>query len=268
MLSTVKPCALGAFTFKRIPSNLQMLRIALRSLTPKKNVLIVPPQQRGNVLNLAYRPIPAKSQGRNGIVTNSIYLIKHLAEETLYLIVGDSASIEIGQGAFPMNTDTFFYVRYQFKGEAINKKLPFEGKLVKLSTGELSSARFLKSEITGDSSMQGDTLLQIDPTMADSFEFRYYDIRNSRHIPFFDPRQPDSLQQREFIPFRPVFISSSEAKEQIEFIAELLLANDSSISKDQLINRTQGYLKETYGGKIDRLNFIDWLEQQGLGWNE
>ncbi len=65
---------------------------------------------------------------RSGGLNNLIDLKNHFDGD--YLVLGTS-KLKINEKSFPMNEQAFFFMKYQYNGEAINKKLSYDGdKLV------------------------------------------------------------------------------------------------------------------------------------------
>ena len=63
---------------------------------------------------------------RAGYISNELELVKQFDNKKL-LLLDDKYTIKIAASAFPMNEHSFFFLRYQYQGQTINKKLAYDG---------------------------------------------------------------------------------------------------------------------------------------------
>jgi len=68
---------------------------------------------------------------RAGKITNAIELKKFFVEDSIALL--GTAKVWVSPAAYPMNNENFFFVRYNWNGEIINKKLNFDGDSIIIS---------------------------------------------------------------------------------------------------------------------------------------
>lgn len=214
---------------------------------------------------IQYESIPLARGGRPGKITNSIGLVLHFAENTQYLIVGDQMQIELSPLSFPMNADTFFYVRYQYQGgETINKRLPFNEEYAIIAKDELFEATYQKSEILGPDAV-GDTVLTLDPRLATQFEFRYYTTSNNgSHLTFFDPQQPNDQQNRMFIPFKPVFLDHPSLVNEITTLYQSLQRTRADQEQKSHLQAIKEYLENKYQGQVYLDNLERWMRKRAI----
>ena len=226
----------------------------LAVLDENNKVFIMRPNEVKGQFIPQYFPIPYKIQGRPGLITSSISLIHHLNEERNYLIMGDKYSVEISPQLFEMNKDSFFYIRYHWEEDTINKELPIDGNFIIITKSDLFQTKFFPEDRFGK-----DTIITIPEDEAFQFEFRCEKCDHGRI--FFDPSQPDHLQGREFVPIKLKFLDSKELEVELKFIIPTLKSVNPNISKAKLFDRVHAYLQERYEGKIEPDNFEDWIRE-------
>ena len=71
---------------------------------------------------------------RGGKLKNIIDLRNHFSDRYVVL---ERQSIILDQANFPMNDDNFFFLRYEYKGESINKKLKYYGDTLIIDKADL-----------------------------------------------------------------------------------------------------------------------------------
>ncbi len=59
------------------------------------------------------------------ILFNRIMVKGYFGNEP-HLVLGGEEKIRVSNKAFPLNKENFFFINYQYKGEDVNKKLPYE----------------------------------------------------------------------------------------------------------------------------------------------
>lgn len=158
---------------------------------------------------------------RSGALLNIVDLKKHFSDR--YLILKRS-EVQIGQDAFPMDGDNFFYLVYDHNGEKIAKKLRSEG----------SYLIFDKDEI-----------YQVDgqPIPYEEKEMTLY---------YRSDGKGSKINS-----FTPVFPDMDELKAEID----VLLSTFANASDEDKMNEITGYLQEFYGNPYkDNLN--NWLKAE------
>lgn len=89
---------------------------------------------QGNKSGANYLPAMSNVSTRGGALINSIDLKNHFSGN--YVIL-DKVDIQINSPDFPMDDKNFFYLRYKYKDEDINKKLAFEANNLIIDRKEL-----------------------------------------------------------------------------------------------------------------------------------
>ncbi|MGB3464023.1 MAG: hypothetical protein WBA74_02080, partial [Cyclobacteriaceae bacterium] len=74
------------------------------------------------LLKAVLSPVKGRMSTRSGKLNNLIALKKFFGEEPLAFL-GDKEYVAVSEEAFPQGYQHFFFLRYQYKGEAVNKKL-------------------------------------------------------------------------------------------------------------------------------------------------
>lgn len=132
-------------------------------------------------------------------------------------------ALELDEIAFPMNSDHFFFLRYLYKGEEINKKIPFSG----------------------------DTLI-IDRKILYVVDGKPIDKPDSTSVKLFYRKGSETVQITES---NFVFPDDAQLKTEIKVILD---AVKTKPYKEQ-INEVNGYISEFYG-KVYMVNLISWLD--------
>lgn len=74
------------------------------------------------LLKAVLTPVKGRMSTRSGKLNNLVVLQKFFSEMPLAFL-GDKEYLEISEEAFPQDYQRFFFLRYQYNGESINKKL-------------------------------------------------------------------------------------------------------------------------------------------------
>ncbi|MCB9224752.1 MAG: hypothetical protein H6582_11280 [Crocinitomicaceae bacterium] len=191
-------------------------RAALASKS--KGRFVITGNSKGKVKML---PAVNNISSRGGALLNIVDLKQHFSER--YLILKRS-EVQIGQEAFPMNDEEFFYLVYEYNGEKIAKRLRNEGSFLILDKDEI---------------------YQVDskPIPYEEKLMTLYYRKDGKGLKIND--------------FTPVFPDMNELKEEVD----LLLSTFEKESDDKKIEEVTGYLHEFYGNPYkDNLN--DWLKSE------
>ena len=109
------------------------------------------------VIKTAITPVRGGMSTRAGGINNEFDMKLYFAESP-YVWAGNYIVLRVSKAAFPMDENNFFFIRYSWKGDQINKKLDFEDdKLI-----------FSKEEVF---KVDG---VEIDPFSTGNFELFYY----------------------------------------------------------------------------------------------
>lgn len=224
--------------------------------------IVAPTKARSRSAIPSYRRIQARIKGRDGEIMNEIDLINHIGEEKSYLIAGSRTKIKLSTAAFPMNQDTFFYIRYTYDEDTINKVLAYEGNQLIIDKTTLFTAKYEAHEKYGV-----DTTIQINPVAIKAFEFRYYDYKNQQPIYIRDRRLADDLQMRIFIPIRLKFLNTKILKEELDFVIPSIKKNEPNKSSKALSSQIHAYLEEQFEGALKAKNLKEWLKVNYPNWH-
>jgi hypothetical protein len=173
---------------------------------------------RSNYLPSMYN---ISSRGASGsMLTNTVDLQNYFTGK---LVVLDRHTVEIDEINYPMDNNHFFYLRYIYRGEEINKKLGFSGDTLILDR---------KSLLTVD----GNPIPGPDKTS----------------IKFFYRKGSESVQVSEFDLILP---DQSQLGKEVQVILDEI-KNKTYKEKTGEVN---SYINELYG-KVNMINLIPWLE--------
>lgn len=191
-------------------------------INQEKGRFILAPPVSGKLESTPYF-IPAMGNiaSRGGTISNMISLENHFKGK--YLII-NRVSVKISEKAFPMNDTAFFFLRYIYKGEEINKKLPFKGDSLIIDRAGLLT-------------VDGRPIPNPDVSEMKLF---YLSGKKSTFISEFEPVFPDT----------------GELEKEIQIIVNEYKGK----GYDQLLDEVLGYLNEFYG-KPDKENVEQWLKQ-------
>jgi hypothetical protein len=140
-----------------------------------------------------------------------------------YVVLGRQA-LEIDENNFPMDKDHFFYLRYLYKGEEINKKLDYSGDSLIIDK---------KSLFTVD----GNPIPSPDNT-----SIRIFYRKGTESIPVSE--------------FDLIFPDIRQLKKEVQVI----LGEIKDKAPREKIGEVNSYINEFYG-KIYRDNLVSWLEK-------
>jgi hypothetical protein len=102
-------------------------------------------------------PVRGGMSTRAGGINNAFDMKVYFAEAS-YVWGGNWISLRVSKAAFPMDENNFFFLRYTWNGEQINKKLGYEEDKLMMSKEEVF-------QVDGEG---------IDPLKASEFELFYY----------------------------------------------------------------------------------------------
>lgn len=160
---------------------------------------------------------------RAGALLNVIDLRNHFQGKYVVL---NKMKLKIGEDAFPMDENHFFYLQFEYNGETIRKKLPVEeGKMV-LSKKEIYKVD--DQPITGEIS---------EMTL-------YY-------------RDSEKKTSTKISMFNPVFPDMSTLKDELNII----ISEYSDKEKDKKKSEITSYINEFYG-KPDKDNLAEYLADE------
>lgn len=168
-------------------------------------------------------PAMANVSSRAGALLNSVDIKQHFSDKYLLL---SACQVEINPQAFPMDEKHFFFLRFNYNGENISKKLSFEG----------TKLNFNKDEI-----------LQID--------HQAIELKEGTLVELLYRNNEDKSSQSLSV-FEPVFVNETMLIKECQLI---LLELGDAISKDAKKEHLLAYLTENYG-KTYPANFNQWIK--------
>lgn len=83
------------------------------------------------------KPLTFGVSTRPGRILNDLQLRQYFVENDSLLLIDGKFSLVLGNAAFPMNEERFFYLEYTWKGQKIPKKLGYRGDTLMIDTKEL-----------------------------------------------------------------------------------------------------------------------------------
>jgi hypothetical protein len=138
-------------------------------------------------------------------------------------VVLENQKVKVDGEIYPMDNEHFFFLRYVYKGEEINKKLGFSGDTLIIEKASLLT-------------IDGNPIPSADNT---SIKLLYHKGKESVHISDFDLIFPDMMQ----------------LKKEIEIILSEIKGKPSGEKIDEI----DSFINDFYG-KIQRENLTGWLK--------
>jgi len=90
------------------------------------------------ILNSTLSPVRGNMSTRSGAINNTLDLAKYFGEKP-FVWAGDLIVVNISKEAYEMDDDHFFFLRYQYNNETVNKRLRFEGTKLIMDKNEVFS---------------------------------------------------------------------------------------------------------------------------------
>lgn len=189
--------------------------------TAKGRFILAPGAEKKMDVKANLLPASSNISSRSGAVINIIDLKNAFTGN--YVVLGKS-KIHINKDNFPQNEKSFFYLRYKYKGEDINKKLANEGeKLI-----------FDKEQI-----------MMVDAKMIDAFD--------SPEVSLYYTSDGSSSQLiNTFNMFLP---GDDELKKETSILLDEIKDKTYTAKVDEFL----AYMNDFYG-KANKQNAMDWLK--------
>jgi len=166
-----------------------------------------------------YLPAMYNISTRGGSLANLIDLQNHFSGKYVVL---DRSEIVLDDLSFPMDNDSFFFFRYVFKGEEINKKLEYSADTLILDKKSLYT-------------IDGKPIPRPDNTT----------------IKLFYRTGDKSIQINEF---NLIFPDTKKLKEEVKIILDIMKER----TPKEKVGEINAYLYEEYG-KVYQQNLTSWL---------
>lgn len=179
--------------------------------------------------NLAYAkanlsPAMSNISSRGGSMLNALDLENHFSGK--YAII-DKVDIKINPVLFPMDKNNFFYMRYIYKGDTINKQLSFSNDTLIIKKSELLT-------------VDGQPIPNPDVSTMEILYLQKGTEVKRTHINSFDP----------------IFLDETDLLAEVN----ILLADIKDKDRETKINEIISYITEMYG-KPNKENVVEWLDK-------
>ena len=188
-------------------------------VSPTKGRFVLTAASQGGKTNLV--PGMNNVASRSGALLNVIDLQNHFSGD--YVIL-DKNRLKISKEAYPMNDKSFFFLRFSYNNETINKRLSFSGDTLILERSSIFSI--------------DNKPVQILETMPCMLFYRNGEANENRNISSFTAVFPD--------------LESLEAEMRI------LMENNHGKKASEKMDEVMGYVTEFYG-KADKDNLQRWI---------
>ena len=103
-------------------------------ISPEKGRLMITKSNSNDASGMNFVPGLSNISTRGGSINTLMDLENEFAGEYLLLNI---AKINVGKTNFPQNEESFFYIKYKYNNEEINKKLAFSGDTLIINVNEL-----------------------------------------------------------------------------------------------------------------------------------
>lgn len=176
-----------------------------------------------------------RASTREGKLTNDLAFKQLLEASPLeyldgqFIFIGDTARLEVSLEAYPLDARNFFFVRYQYRGERINKKVPYEGNHILFTSASLF-------QVDGN---------PITPSEATGFQLLF--------------RQSSTSESRLICSFRPLFIKESELTRELKLLQPYL----KGLTQEEKLQELRAYMTDAHG-KVRMEHLASFVENNGF----
>lgn len=196
-------------------------------INSERGRIVLTEQNAGDAFSkAAFAPAISSISARSGSVSNLADL-KTTFEDKVLII--DKLELKVGADVFPMEDQKFFFIRYIYNDETINKRLAFKGDTLIIERAELFS-------------IDGKVIENPNVTQLSLY---YYRKGND---------QPESLLINTF---EPVFVQREHIKPEIDIIINEFKGKPF----DVILSEVYDYLTSFYG-KTDKDYLEKWLKKE------
>jgi hypothetical protein len=145
------------------------------------------------------------------------------------VLIIEKMEVKVGSDIFPMMDQNFFFIRYKYNDETINKKLPFRTDTLIIDKNELFT---------------------IDGKSIESPDIKEFNI-------YYYSKNDDKTESLLINTFEPIFVTSDQIKPEIDIIIDELYGKPF----ETVLAEVYDYLNSFYG-KIDKDCLSAWLKKQ------
>ena len=192
-------------------------------INPQKGRFILRPDNTDLAYARAsYTPAMSNISSRSGAFMTALDLKNHLDGRYVFF---DENYLTINPEIFPMNEEKFFFLRYQYNGDTINKKLAFNHDTLLIRPHEVFSI---------DNT-------PVDYTSVNEVELWYMERDEGNKITLLNK-------------FEPVVINNDELMQELQIIFDIY----SDKPEKQVRQEAFSYIHEFYG-TLNKENFEYWM---------
>ncbi len=174
----------------------------------------------------AFAPAMSSVSSRSGAVSSIVELQNIFANK---MVIINKLDLQVGADYFPMEEQKFFFIRFTYNSETINKRLPFKGDVMTIDQAELY-------------------VVDGKPIPApDTKEVSLYYHKKTDD-------QPESVL---ICTFEPVFMNGEILKAEVKVIVDEFEGQPS----DKVLAEVYDYLTSFYGN-VDRTHLEQWLKKE------
>jgi len=184
---------------------------------PEKGRLMLTEASGGGKANFVPAMSNVSTRGVN--VTTASDLVNEFQGSYIFF---NQVKLKVNSKSYPLSEQSFFFIRYKYKGEEINKKLAYSSDTVVIDKNEL---------------------LKVDGKAVEAsviVEMKLYFMNNKKST--------------YICTFNPVFPDMASLQKEIEIISQTMNNKD----KIFLLDEIEAYLLENYG-KFDKTDLRCWL---------
>jgi len=174
----------------------------------------------------AFAPAISSISSRGGSAS-SVADLKSIFEEKVLII--DKMELKVGTDIFPMMDEKFFFIRYTYNNETINKKLSFRADTLIIDKNEVFT---------------------IDGKLVESPEVKEFNI-------YYYSKNNDNAESLLINTFEPIFVNTNQLKPEVDIIINELNGKPF----DTILAEVYDYLNSFYG-KIDKDCLSTWLKKE------
>ena len=196
-------------------------------INSERGRIVLTEQNASDAFSKAAFAPPISSISSRSATLSNIADLKNTFDDKVLII--ESMKLKVGADEFPMEDNKFFYIRYTYNDETVNKKLTFVNDTLIIDKDELFS-------VDGKA---------IDNSGVNQVSLYYY--RKGE-------QKPESILINTF---EPVFVNSQQLKPEIDIIYKELKGKSS----EMLLSEIYDYLNMFYG-KIDKEDLKVWLKKE------
>lgn len=174
----------------------------------------------------AFAPSMSSVSSRSGAVSSIVELQNIFTSK---MVIIDKIDLQVGADYFPMEEQKFFFIRFTYNNETINKRLPFKGDVLSIEKSELY-------------------VVDGNPIPApDTKELALY----------YHRRTDDKPESILISTFEPIFLNGESIKAEVKIIVDEFEGQPS----DKVLAEVYDYLSSFYGS-IDRAHLEQWLKKE------